>query len=142
MKNRKLILFFVLVVLVVVGVRFLLDESVDLTEPIMVDQPDKEFSFYDGPEKSELVDLIKRSDVAATEVYIHVVLGGYASGGAGGEDGPGYLWLAQRVDRAWKLIARGNETWSCQMVDSYKVPIEVYRVCIDYRGGGIERRLK
>jgi hypothetical protein len=127
-----------LVVVVMLGGFFALQYSKDERKIDAFEEVGSEIArapVYQDSTRKEIVALVKSQDDPGSEVYVHSVVGNYASGGAGG-DGPGYLWLAMRTDGEWEIIARGNETWSCQKMDEYSVPLEVYKLCNDYKNGG------
>ena len=114
-------------------------DNYDYNEPVVEIEPVSEKS---DPVHQEIARAIKTKNGSDQQVYVHFVSAGYAKGGAGGEDGPGYSWLAKQTGETWTVIAQGNETWSCKTMDELGVPLEVYRVCFDYQNGGAERRFK
>jgi len=63
-------------------------------------------------------------------VTISKIIGNYATGGAGAiKDGPGYGWIAAKINGVWKIVTTGQDAPDCKVVNQYQVPKEIYGTC-------------
>lgn len=63
---------------------------------------------------------------------VNKVISNYATGGIGGySGGGGAMWVAVKLDGEWKFVYGGQDISTCDVIDKYNIPKEIYVSCYD-----------
>jgi len=81
--------------------------------------------------REELSPFINSKNDPNLTVRVENIVGNYARGytTSSKNSESGWGWAAVKKDNKWKIIYTGQEAMSCQLVDQYKIPQEIYLSC-------------
>lgn len=79
--------------------------------------------------RKEFIGVVNDKNFPDFIVTVDKVIGKYAKGGAGSVDGSGYYWLAVKENGEWFIAHRGQDIPSCEIIDKYLIPPELYGNC-------------
>jgi len=62
-------------------------------------------------------------------IKVEKIVGNYAFGEIHWTEGGGAVWITVKVDNIWKQVFTGQDAISCDIVNQYQIPKEIYQAC-------------
>lgn len=80
----------------------------------------------------EITTLLNPTNRPNFSVSISKTIGNYSTGLAGYINDSGYGWTAAKINGIWKIVHKGQDGMTCNIVNQYQIPKEIYGNCYEY----------
>jgi hypothetical protein len=75
-----------------------------------------------------ITDSVQENNQLITGIAVRYISGNFARGTMSDMSGPGvWDWLAVKINGKWTKVAEAE--WTCELVNKYKIPLEIYVAC-------------